>query len=63
MAMVSEVTVLRKDQYGRAVYHPVCDVAKTFAIIAGTKTLTQQTLHNIKLLGYSLNIKHEEELV
>jgi hypothetical protein len=58
-----EITLLRKDQYGRVVYHPVCDKAKTFALIAGTKTLTLQALHNIKLLGYKLIVKHEEEVV
>jgi len=61
MAMVHEITILRREQYGRVVYHPVCEGARTFAAIAGTKTLTQQVLRNIKLLGYKLNIQHEGE--
>jgi hypothetical protein len=36
--------------------YPVCDAAKVFAAIAGTKTLTQQTLLLIKQLGYDINI-------
>lgn len=55
--------ILRREQYGRAVYHPVCEKARTFAAIAGTKTLTQQALRNIKLLGYKLNIQHEGEQI
>ena len=55
-----EITILRKDQYGRWVYHPVCDKAKVFANIAGTKTVTLETVRRIKELGYKINIQHEE---
>jgi len=51
---VIEVRV--KDVYGNQMIYPVCDAAKVFAAIAGTKTLTQQTLLLIKKLGYDINI-------
>jgi hypothetical protein len=58
-----EITILRKDQYGRPVYYPVCEKAKMFAGITGTKTLTGDTLRRIKELGYKFNIKHKEEVI
>ena len=51
---VIEVRV--KDVYGNQMIYPVCDAAKVFAAIAGTKTLTQQTLLLIKQLGYDIDI-------
>ena len=63
MAMDFELTLLRKDQYGKAVYYPVCDKAKVFAQIAGTRTLTSDTVRRIKELGYKFNIQHEEEVI
>jgi hypothetical protein len=41
-------------QYGKWVYYPVCDSAKAFAAIAGTRTLTEPTLVQIKRLGYEI---------
>jgi hypothetical protein len=41
-------------QYGKWVYYPVCKHAKTFAEIAGTKTLTEPTLKHILSLGYEI---------
>lgn len=43
-----------KDQYGKQVAYPVCDTAKTFAEIANSKTLTDQTLLRIAGLGYTI---------
>lgn len=43
-----------KDQYGKQVAHPVCDNAKIFADIAGTKILTDMTLLRIAGLGYTI---------
>jgi hypothetical protein len=56
-----EITLLRKDQYGKAVYYPICDKAKVFANIAGTKTLTADTVRRIKELGYKFDIQHEKD--
>jgi len=41
-------------QYGKWVYYPVCDSAKAFAAIAGTRTLTEPTLVQIRRLGYEV---------
>ena len=43
-----------KDQYGKQVAYPICDTAKTFADIAGTKVLTDMTLLRIAGLGYTI---------
>jgi hypothetical protein len=43
--------------YGNQVVRPVGIVAKTFAEIAGTKTLTAATLRSIRKLGYRVVIE------
>jgi hypothetical protein len=48
------VRIELKDQYGKQVAYPVCDTAKTFADIANSKTLTDQTLLRIAGLGYTI---------
>lgn len=42
--MNNVIQIEARDQYGRIVYHPANDVAKALARIAGTKTLTVETL-------------------
>lgn len=59
--MHCEIVLLRKEQYGKAVYYPICDKAKVFANIAGTKTLTNDAVRRIKELGYKFNIQHEKD--
>ena len=51
------ITVEIKSQYGATVIHPVCDKAKTFAQIAGTKTLTRDAIQNIKSLGFIVEVR------
>ena len=41
--------------YGNRVIYPHCAVSKDFARIAGTKTLTLDTLKRIKALGYEIH--------
>jgi hypothetical protein len=53
------VQLLVKDQYGTKALHPHNDTAKTFASIAGTKTLTLPTIKHIMALGYSVEYVHE----
>lgn len=43
--------------YGNPVVRPFGIVAQTFADIAGTKTLTAETLRGIKKLGYRIAIE------
>lgn len=50
------------DVYGKRVVYPVCDKAKVFASIAGTKTLTDSNLMYIKKLGYTLHVVPQEPL-
>jgi hypothetical protein len=61
---ISEFVVLVRvtDVYGKRVVYPVCDKAKLFASIAGTKTLTDSTLMYIKKLGYTLHPVPQEPL-
>ena len=55
-----KITIERRDQYGAAVFHPVCQTAKAFAAIAKTKTLTPDALALIKGMGYEIEVKHPE---
>ena len=49
-----EIIVKVKNVYGQEKVYPICEKAKTFARIAGTKTLTTETIGLIKSLGYTL---------
>jgi hypothetical protein len=40
--------------------YPVCEQAKLFAQLAGTKTLTKQSISLIKKLGYTVEIQQRE---
>lgn len=40
--------------YGVPAIYPVNDIAKIFAMIAGTKTLTKAVINDIKLLGFTI---------
>lgn len=44
-----------KDVYGQPKYYPVNNAAKVFARIAGTKTLTVETINSAKELGFVVN--------
>lgn len=62
---MKQIEVIIEPKYGKWVYYPSCDDAKTFAAIAGTKTLTDDTLANIKKLGYEIkaSAKSVNELI
>ena len=51
-----EITVNVKTVYGVEQIYPVCPKAQAFAAIAGTKTLTRQTLKQVKALGYQIRV-------
>lgn len=57
---MQQVTIEIKQVYGNETIYPVCDNAKLFATIAGTKTLTRASLQCIKALGYEIVIKQKE---
>jgi|APGre2960657404_1045060.scaffolds.fasta_scaffold10928_3 hypothetical protein len=52
-----EIIIRAKDVYGERKFYPICETAKLFAAIAGTKTLTVPVLGNIKAMGYKLTIE------
>lgn len=60
-----QIEVIIEPQYGKWVYYPSCEKAKAFAAIAGTKTLTEPTLAQIKKLGYEIkaSAKSVNELI
>ena len=49
------ITIELKWQYGNCAFYPLCETSKRFAQIAGTKTLTQDALRIIKMMGYTIN--------
>ena len=51
------ITIKLQNNYGNQTAYPICQHALIFAKLAGTKTLTRQTLQLIKSLGYSINIE------
>jgi hypothetical protein len=59
---MKEITVRIKSQYGATVYQPACVNAAHFAAIAGTKTLTLQTIAHVKALGYTVKVEQTQPL-
>lgn len=53
-----QITIEQQTLYGNRIFRPICEQAKTFASIAGTRTLTLETLKLIKALGYQVQITH-----
>ena len=51
-----KIQIEMKEVYGETKVYPVCEKAKIFSKIAGTKTLTTETLKNIERLGYQLEL-------
>jgi len=51
------IIVQIKNVYGEDRVYPVCANARLFANIAGTKTLTRETLMAIHRLGFKVAIK------
>ena len=56
---MKEITVRITKNYGVEVIYPVCENAQVFAQIAGTRTLTKETIDKIKRLGYTVNVQQE----
>ncbi len=46
-----------KEVYGNKTIYPACDDSRSFSQIAGTKTLTDNTIVYIKALGYEIEVK------
>jgi hypothetical protein len=56
---IMEITVRITNVYGQKTVYPVCETARIFADIAGTKTLKPTTINSIKALGYTINVQAE----
>jgi hypothetical protein len=59
-AVGAEIFVTIKNVYGTEQIYPVCANAEIFAQIAGTKTLTKQTINLIKDLGFQIQVVVEK---
>lgn len=57
-----KVVIKIANNYGNQVIYPVCDNAKLFADIAGTKTLTKQVITKIMALGYQVELDKQPSL-
>ena len=57
---MKQITVEVRYKYGNEYFYPICDDAKTFAMLAGATSLTRATMKLIKSLGYDINITHPE---
>ena len=51
---MKKIIVEVKSVYGNDLIYPVCDDAKTFTVMAGTKTLSPLMITSIKHLGYEI---------
>ena len=52
-----KIVIEKKSVYGAINIYPVCQTAKFFASLAGTKTLTQHAVELIKRAGYEVEQK------
>jgi hypothetical protein len=55
-----QILVEVKNVYGVQTVYPICEQAKFFAALAGTKTLTSQALKLIKQAGYQVCVATPE---
>ena len=60
MARNQTITVSVRQNYGQEAIYPVCDAAKSFARIAGTRTLTREVLTHVRALGYDIEVQYAQ---
>lgn len=53
---MKQLIIQPKQQYGQEVLIPICETASLLCQVAGTKTMTRQTLKLVKELGYEIKI-------
>jgi hypothetical protein len=58
--MSTTLLVRITNNYGSRVVYPVCDTARRFAALIGTKTLTPDAIQKIRDLGYAIHVQQEE---
>jgi hypothetical protein len=54
-----KIIIKINNNYGIETAYPVCEQAILFSRIAGTKTLTRDTLRHIDSLGYQIEIAEQ----
>lgn len=54
-----QITVKIKNVYGEEKIYPVCEKAKAFARLAGTKTLTRAAIKEISELGFYIELEQQ----
>jgi hypothetical protein len=52
-----KITIRIDKNYGVETAYPACERAQLFARIAGTKSLTRNTLRDVAALGYQIEIE------
>lgn len=52
--MNATIQICIKSIYGRETIYPVCPIAKGMAALAGTKTLTQESIRIIVGMGFKV---------
>ena len=57
-----DLIVKISNNYGTQAVYPTCNIGETFARIAGTKTLTDETRNLMKRLGYTFTPRNEVQL-
>lgn len=55
--MTTQIKVRIANVYGVEKIYPACDQSRAFAEIAGTKTLTNQAIAQIKRLGFTVAVE------
>jgi hypothetical protein len=53
------ITVRIANNYGTRAVYPVCESARKFAALIGTKTFTDRAIEQIKSLGYSIAVEQQ----
>jgi hypothetical protein len=56
-----QITVMRKNVYGKDLIYPVCEKAECLTMLADTKTFTPYQIQIIKALGYKVLVQRDEE--
>lgn len=56
--MTQTIKIQIRSIYGNETIYPACPASLLFARIAGTKTLTNQALRDIRALGYEIVVEH-----
>ena len=59
---MKKLTLRKKIIYGNELLYPNCEDSKVFAKMVGRKTLTEQDIKLIKLLGYEILCGEVEQL-